>query len=196
MQSKIKSFGHNMLIKENQLKDVFEINSIPKTDNRGSFSRFFCKKTLSELSKNINIVQINSSYSKTAGTVRGLHFQSFPSQESKFVRCIKGKIFDVIVDIRKESKTFGKWQSIILDSKTQNMVFIPSGYAHGFQTLLPDCEILYLHTDYHEPELECGFHYNSKDLKINWPLDVTQISDRDKKLEIFQNKRKDIYYEV
>ena len=90
-----------MLIKENQLKDVFEINSIPKTDNRGSFSRFFCKKTLSELSKNINIVQINSSYSKTAGTVRGLHFQSFPSQESKFVRCIKGKIFDVIVDIRK-----------------------------------------------------------------------------------------------
>ena len=111
---KIKSFGHNMLIKENQLKDVFEINSIPKTDNRGSFSRFFCKKTLSELSKNINIVQINSSYSKTAGTVRGLHFQSFPSQESKFVRCIKGKIFDVIVDIRKESKTFGKWQSIIL----------------------------------------------------------------------------------
>ena len=185
-----------MLIKENQLKDVFEINSIPKTDNRGSFSRFFCKKTLSELSKNINIVQINSSYSKTAGTVRGLHFQSFPSQESKFVRCIKGKIFDVIVDIRKDSKTFGKWQSIILDSKTQNMVFIPSGFAHGFQTLLPDCEILYLHTDFHESELECGFHYNSKDLKINWPLDVTQISDRDKKLEFFQNKRKDIYYEV
>ena len=125
-----------------------------------------------------------------------MHFQSFPSQESKFVRCIKGEIFDVIVDIRKDSKTFGKWQSIILDSKTQNMVFIPSGFAHGFQTLLPDCEILYLHTDYHEPELECGFHYNSKDLKINWPLDVTQISDRDKKLEIFQNKRKDIYHEV
>ena len=110
----------------------------------------------------------NSSYSKTAGTVRGLHFQSFPSQESKFVRCIKGKIFDVIVDIRKESKTFGKWQSIILDSKKKNMVFIPSGFAHGFQTLFPDCEILYLLTDYHQPELECGYHYNSKDLNINW----------------------------
>ena len=76
------------------------------------------------------------------------------------------------------------------------MVFIPSGFAHGFQTLLPDCEILYLHTDFHESELERGFHYNSKDLKINWPVDVTQISDRDKKLEIFQNKRKDIYYEL
>ena len=76
------------------------------------------------------------------------------------------------------------------------MVFIPSGFAHGFQTLLPDCEILYLHTDYHQPELECGYHYNSKDLNIIWPLDVTLISDRDKKLETFQNRQKDFHYEV
>ena len=185
-----------MFIKKKLLSGAFEIESLPKKDNRGSFVRFFCQKTLSELFDNNNIVQINSSYSKKAGTIRGLHFQSFPSKESKFIRCIKGKIFDVIVDLRKHSKTFGKWKSVILDSKMMNMVFIPSGFAHGFQTLAPDCEILYLHTDYHNQELECGYNYNSQNLKINWPLEVTQISERDRNLKFFQDKRKSSNHEV
>ncbi|MFL2802046.1 MAG: dTDP-4-dehydrorhamnose 3,5-epimerase family protein [Paracoccaceae bacterium] len=175
-----------MLHKKIPLEGALEIDCLPKKDERGSFVRFFCQKSLSKLCKSTKIVQINSSYSRIAGTVRGLHFQSSPSQENKFIRCIRGKIFDVIVDLREESNTFGKLYSVILDSKKMNMIFVPTGFAHGFQTLLPDCEILYLHTDYHNPELERGYYYNSKDLQIPWPMKVTQISDKDKNLEIFK----------
>ena len=175
-----------MLHKKIPLEGALEIDCLPKKDERGSFVRFFCQKSLSKLCKSTKIVQINSSYSRMAGTVRGLHFQSSPSQENKFIRCIRGKIFDVIVDLREESNTFGKLYSVILDSKKMNMIFVPTGFAHGFQTLLPDCEILYLHTDYHNPELERGYYYNSKDLQIPWPMKVTQISDKDKNLEIFK----------
>tara|TARA_X000001036_G_scaffold238723_1_gene222668 strand:+ start:193 stop:750 length:558 start_codon:yes stop_codon:yes gene_type:complete len=185
-----------MLLKKIPLEGALEIDCLPKKDERGSFVRFFCQKSLSKLLNNTKIVQINSSYSRMAGTVRGLHFQSLPSQENKFIRCIKGKIFDVIVDLREESNTFGKSYSVILDSKKMNMIFVPTGFAHGFQTLLPDCEILYLHTDYYNPELERGYHYNSQDLKIPWPIEVTQISDKDQNLEIFKNQRKTVFHEV
>tara|TARA_A100001011_G_C14282699_1_gene832264 strand:+ start:191 stop:748 length:558 start_codon:yes stop_codon:yes gene_type:complete len=183
-----------MLLKKIPLDGALEIECHPKNDERGSFVRFFCQKSLLKLCNNTEIVQINSSYSRIAGTVRGLHFQSSPSQENKFIRCIRGKIFDVIVDLRDESKTFGKTYSVILDSQKMNMIFVPTGFAHGFQTLLPDCEILYLHTDYHNPELERGYHYKSKDLKIPWPIEVTKISDKDKNLEIFKYKRKTIFH--
>ena len=185
-----------MLLKKIPLDGAYEIECLPKKDERGSFVRFFCQKSLSQLFSNTKIVQINSSYSRLAGTVRGLHFQSLPSRENKFIRCIKGKIFDVIVDLREESKTFGKSHSVILDSKKMNMIFVPTGFAHGFQTLVPDCEILYLHTDYHNQELEKGYRYDSKDLKISWPIEITQISDKDKKLEIFKYERKKVLYEV
>ena len=185
-----------MLLKKTPLEGALEIECLPKKDKRGSFVRFFCQKSLSKLFNDSKIVQINSSYSRMAGTIRGLHFQSSPSQENKFIRCIKGKIFDVIVDLREESKTFGKSYSLILDSKKMNMIFVPSGFAHGFQTLLPDCEMLYLHTDYHNTELEKGYHYNSSDLKIPWPLEVTQISEKDKNLEIFKYERKTVFHEV
>ena len=185
-----------MLLKKTPLDGALEIECLPKKDDRGSFVRFFCQKSLSKLCNNKKIVQINSSYSRITGTIRGLHFQSSPSQENKFIRCIKGKIFDVIVDLREESNTFGKSFSVILDSKKMNMIFVPTGFAHGFQTLLPDCEMLYLHTDYHNTELEKGYYYNSSDLKIPWPLEVTQISEKDKKLEIFKCERKKVFYEV
>ena len=137
-------------IKSTTIKDLVELCPKKFGDERGQFISAYKKQdSIFQFSwASRNIAQVNISITKSVGAIRGLHFQSFPSQESKFVRCIKGKIFDVIVDIRKDSKTFGKWQSIILDSKTQNMVFIPSGFAHGFQTLLPDCEILYLLTDF------------------------------------------------
>ena len=141
-------------------------------------------------------VQDNHSLSRSSGTLRGLLFQAPPAAQGKLVRCGRGAIFDVIVDLRKHSKTFGKWKSVILDSKMMNMVFVPSGFAHGFQTLAPDCEILYLHTDYHNQELECGYNYNSQNLKINWPLEVTQISERDRNLKFFQDKRKSSNHEV
>ena len=179
-----------MLLKKTPLDGAVEIECRPKKDKRGSFVRFFCQQSLSKLFNDTKIVQINSSYSRIAGTVRGLHFQSSPSQENKFIRCIKGKIFDVIVDLREESKTFGKSYSLILDSKKMNMIFVPSGFAHGFQTLLPDCEILYLHTEVHNSKSEMGFHYASPELNIKWPLNPTNLSERDLKLEPFKVNKK------
>ena len=124
-----------MLLKKTPLEGAVEIESLPKKDKRGSFVRFFCQKSLSKVFNDTKIVQINSSYSKTAGTVRGLHFRSFPSQESKFIRCIKGKIFDVIVDIRKESDTYARWESFDLSAENNNILFVPKGFAHGFLVL-------------------------------------------------------------
>ena len=185
-------------VQETLIPGVFKLISEPFEDNRGSFLNLFRENE--ESFRNTwgsrNFKQINLSNTKNLGAIRGLHLQKKPYQEAKIVRCIKGKIFDVIVDLREESKTFGKSYSLILDSKKMNMIFVPSGFAHGFQTLLPDCEMLYLHTDYHNTELEKGYHYNSSDLKIPWPLEVTQISEKDKNLEIFKCERKKVFHEV
>jgi len=162
-----------------------EILCSPHADERGWFCRFFCQTELFELNRGLEIVQINSSFTKYAGTIRGFHLQRAPYEEDKIVRCIAGKIYDVMVDNRKDSPTYGQWQDVILDAEKMNMVYIPKGFAHGFQTLTPDCQILYMHTQYYHPEAEDGFHYKSPELGLTWPLDVTDLSDRDKKLQFF-----------
>ena len=174
-------------IKKN--KELIIVHNQSYKDKRGYFKEILLEKNIKK-----KFPFLVMSYSKK-NVLRGLHLQMKKSQ-GKYISVIKGKIFDVIVDLRKHSKTFGKWKSVILDSKMMNMVFVPSGFAHGFQTLAPDCEILYLHTDYHNQELECGYNYNSQNLKINWPLEVTQISERDRNLKFFQDKRKSSNHEV
>ena len=174
------------------LDGAFELKSKKKLDQRGWFARLFCQKELFLINKGKNIVQINSSYSKKKGTIRGLHFQKSPFQEDKVVRCISGEVFDVIVDIRANSKTFGQWRSLILSSKKMNALYIPKGFAHGFQTLTNNCQILYLHTEIHSSESEMGFHYASPELKIKWPLNPTDLSERDLKLEPFKVKKNDL----
>ena len=139
------------------LDGAFELKSKKKLDQRGWFARLFCQKELFLINKGKNIVQINSSYSKKKGTIRGLHFQKSPFQEDKVVRCISGEVFDVIVDIRANSKTFGQWRSLILSSKKMNAIYIPKGFAHGYQTLSNNCQILYFHTEFYKKESENGF---------------------------------------
>jgi dTDP-4-dehydrorhamnose 3,5-epimerase len=171
------------------LNGAAEIHSPTLKDERGWFSRYFCQKELSVINGDKNIVQINSSFTKLTGTIRGLHLQHSPHEEDKIVRCITGKIFDVMLDARLGSITYGKWHSVILDAQKMNMVYIPKGFAHGFQTLEPNCEILYLHTQFHTPKAEGGYRYDSPELNIGWPLEIAEVSARDKNLEIFPECR-------
>ncbi len=118
--------------------------------------------------------------------MRGVHFQKAPHAEMKLVRCLKGKVWDVAVDLREGSPTQYQWHAEILSGENYKMMVIPEGFAHGFQTIEPDSELLYLHTEYYHPESEGGLHPLSERLGISWPLDITQLSERDMKLERLQ----------
>jgi len=151
-------------------------------DERGSFFRLFCKEEFENIGISIDIKQINISYNKFRGTIRGLHYQSSPSTEAKIIRCANGEIFDVAVDIRKNSKTYLSFFSVNLSSKNKLMLFIPNGFMNGFQTLNKNTFVEYYHSDFFVKELDNGIFYKDKTLNIQWPLKVTNISERDKKL--------------
>lgn len=152
----------------------------PIRDARGYFSRFFCAEEFRQAGLNSRIAQINHSHSKIAGTVRGMHYQLPPHAETKFVSCIRGEIFDVAVDLRKGSPTFLKWHGEILSAENQRSLLIPEGFAHGFQTLTDDCELLYLVSAPYEPTAENGLNAADPLMKITWPLPITEMSDKDR----------------
>jgi dTDP-4-dehydrorhamnose 3,5-epimerase len=162
------------------LKDAWVIETEPFEDKRGRFARFFCWKELQEINKDKCLKQINYSLTLKKGAIRGMHFQYPPNAEVKFVRCLNGSVFDVIVDLRKGSETFLQWHGETLSEKNMKMLCIPEGFAHGFQTLEENCEMLYLHTDFYKPSHEGGLRYNDPKIGIKWPLEVTEISDRDR----------------
>ena len=166
------------------LAGAAEFRTKPVKDTRGWFARFFCQRELLEVNAGRPIQQVNCSHSTKRGTVRGLHLQTPPHSEDKAVRCIRGRVFDVIVDLRRGSPTFGKWHSVELDAVEMNMIYIPRGFAHGFQTLQDNCQLLYLHTEFHAPHAEGGFRYDSPSLGIDWPIPVTEISKRDHELPV------------
>ena len=150
-----------------------------QVDLRGSFARLFCADKLQFVIGNRKILQINRSVTKKAGSIRGLHFQYPPNAEMKLVRCLNGKIWDVAVDLRLNSPTFLRWHAQELSSVNSKMMIIPEGFAHGFQVLEPDSELLYLHTSYYNPKSEGGLCYDDPALDIDWPLPVSDISARD-----------------
>ena len=167
------------------LSGAAEIQNSLHKDQRGWFSRYYCEKELSAINGERKIVQINSSLTKLTGAIRGFHFQYFPHQEDKFIKCVEGKIFDVMVDVRLGSATFGQWHAVVLESNKNNMVYLPKGFAHGYQTLEPNCQILYFHTQFYAPRSEGGYRYDSPQLNIPWPLEVTEVSRKDKNLDFF-----------
>ena len=122
---------------------------------------------------------MNHSFTKQKGSLRGMHYQLHPSKEIKMVRCIAGAVFDVIIDLRSGSDTFLKWIGIELSAENKKMVYIPEGFAHGFQCLEDDCELLYHHSTFYNPEAEAGIRFNDPLININWPLPLTTISPRD-----------------
>ncbi|NND89244.1 MAG: dTDP-4-dehydrorhamnose 3,5-epimerase [Granulosicoccus sp.] len=148
-------------------------------DQRGFFARAFCQREFDSLGMSGEIVQANVSYTVTRGTVRGLHYQIEPAVETKLLRCTRGAIIDVIVDMRTESPTYREHMSVELTADNHRALFVPAMCAHGFQTLEDHTEVMYLVSGFHTPTCERGLRYDDPALNIHWPLDVTQISDKD-----------------
>ena len=168
-----------MKFEQTSLKGNFLINLEKKEDDRGFFARYFCEKEFSEHKLNTKWVQINNSESKKIGTLRGLHYQRESCAEIKLVRCLKGAIWDVVVDLRDGSETFGKWFGAELSDKNRTMMYIPKGFAHGYITLKPNSEILYLVSEFYEPKAEGTLVWNDSKVKISWEIKPKVISDKD-----------------
>ena len=148
-------------------------------DSRGYLERLFCGEELQALTSGKHIVQINHTLSGSHGTVRGMHFQLPPYAEIKFVCCLRGEVFDVAVDLRHNSPTFLRWHAELLSADNHKTLVIPEGFAHGFQTLTDDCEMLYFHTAVYQPDAEQGVNAQDPRLAIQWPLPVAGLSPRD-----------------
>jgi dTDP-4-dehydrorhamnose 3,5-epimerase len=159
---------------------VYEVHTKFFEDNRGLFGRLFCPKELQPIWQNRAICQINFSLTRQVGALRGLHFQRPPYSEAKLIRCLRGRVWDVAVDLRPASPTFLSWTVVELSAKRQNAILIAEGCAHGFQVLEPDSELLYLHSAFYRPEAESGLRWDDPKLKIPWPLGVTDLSERDR----------------
>jgi dTDP-4-dehydrorhamnose 3,5-epimerase len=167
------------------IRDLWEVRSEPRRDQRGSFMRVACLPTLIEagaLPTEIRFVQSNLSITHRRGTVRGMHLQRPPALEAKLVSCVGGRVFDVAVDLRKGSATFGKWHAIELADGDGCALLIPPGCAHGFQALSDDARLLYHHTAQWTPECEDGVRHDDPSLAIAWPLPPGQLSVRDRGL--------------
>lgn len=169
-----------MIFTETKLQGCYTIELDPFTDERGWFARYFCMDEFAQIGHTKEWLQMNHSCTYKKGSLRGMHFQLPPFSEIKLVRCIAGSVLDVIVDLRKDSKTFLQYFGTELSSSNKKMMYIPEGFAHGFQCLTDDCELLYHHTEYYKPNVEGGIKYDDPKINIQWPLAVTVISDRDK----------------
>ena len=166
------------------LQGVWELRSTVFRDHRGSFVNAFRfqEPAFKQVWGDRVISQVNISRTETVGSVRGLHRQADPHAEAKLVRCLKGCVWDVVVDLRKDSVTYGHWHALELSPKEGNAIHIPQGCAHGFQVLEPESELLYLHSDKWVPECEKGVRWDDPTLAIAWPLPVKGLSDRDRNL--------------
>jgi dTDP-4-dehydrorhamnose 3,5-epimerase len=172
-----------MKFNETKIKGLYVAELKPFSDNRGFFVRAYCNKELEEISIEKPIKQINHSSTSTVGTIRGMHYQNYPYSEIKMVRCISGEVFDIAVDLRKDSDTFLQWHGEYLSAENSKMMIIPEGFAHGFQVIKPNSEMLYFHTESYAQDSESGVLYNDKKIGIKWPIEVKDISDRDLKHE-------------
>ncbi len=163
------------------LEGAYLINLNKIEDDRGFFSRFFCVNEFDNIGLDSKISQINTSSSVQKGTLRGLHFQYPPYAETKIVRCINGSIWDVIVDLRQDSKTYGKWHAEELSSVNKSMMYVPKGFAHGFISLTDNAEILYLVSEFYNPKSEDSLLWSDIDISIKWPIQPVVINEKDSK---------------
>jgi dTDP-4-dehydrorhamnose 3,5-epimerase len=161
------------------LNGLYVIEIEPISDSRGWFARTFCKSEFEAIGHSKEWVQMNHTYTVKKGTIRGMHFQLPPHEEIKMVRCIAGVVYDVVIDIRKESATFLQWFGMEISATNRKMIYIPEGFAHGFQTLTDNCELVYNHSAFYAPGVEAGIRYDDPEINIQWPLPVSDISQRD-----------------
>ena len=167
---------------ETSLVGAYIIEHSSQKDERGLFSRVYCRNEFSQIGHTKEFVQFNHSSNIKKGTLRGLHFQEKPHSEIKLIRCIAGSVFDVMVDLRENSPTFLKWFGTILSAGNMNSVYIPDGFAHGFQTLEDNAELLYHHTEFYTPSHESGLNPLDKKIGVQWPIEPIIYSKKDKEL--------------
>jgi dTDP-4-dehydrorhamnose 3,5-epimerase len=168
-----------MIFRETKLAGAYVVELEKKPDNRGFFSRAFCAREFAEHGLKPQVVQANLSYNHTKGTIRGMHYQLPPATEPKFIRCIRGAIWDVIIDMRPDSPTYLEHFAIELSADNRNALYVPDMFAHGNQALCDGAELLYLVGEYYTPGYERGVRYNDPAIGIEWPIPATIVSDKD-----------------
>lgn len=168
-----------MQFTETTLLGVYIVELEPLEDERGFFARTFCQREFEARNLQSSFVQCSISSNKVKGTLRGMHVQSKPHQEAKLVRCIRGAIYDVVIDLRPESSTFCRWISVELKADNDKMLYIPEGFAHGFQTLEDNTEVFYQISEFYHPECAEGIRWDDPAFNIQWPLIVSIASPRD-----------------
>ena len=175
-----------MIFTETKLKGAFIIELEKLEDERGFFARTWDQKQFEECGLNSKLVQCDISFSKKKGTLRGLHYQIAPYEEAKLVRCTRGKIFDVVIDLRHESKTFKEWIGVELSVENYKILYVPEGLAHGFETLQDNTEVSYQMSEVYMPEYAKGVRWDDPLFKINWPLNMPIISKKDLSYEFLK----------
>jgi len=164
------------------IEGLFLIHQKPLTDHRGHLTRLFCEDEFRQIGWRGPVAQSNLTLTRRRGSLRGLHYQHPPHSEIKVITCLRGKVFDVALDIRAESPSFLHWHGVVLSPENNSSFFIPQGFAHGFQTLSDDVELLYFHNAPHAPDAEGGVNAQDPALAIDWPLPLSDISPRDQSL--------------
>lgn len=169
-----------MRIDATPLDGLYEVHGTAIGDARGRFTRLFCEQEFAPIRPGLRFTQVNLSETKGEGTIRGMHYQLPPAAEAKFIRCLRGRVLDVAVDLRVGSPTFLQWHAIELTDANDRAVFIPEGFAHGFQALTDAIQLLYMHTAPWTPTCEAGVRHDDPRLAIAWPQTATMLSDRDR----------------
>src|SRR5271154_1724182 len=171
-----------MKFSRTKLDGLWLIDLELREDERGFLARTFCEKEFAQHGLNTNWPQCNLTLTKKRGAIRGMHFQAEPKPEIKLIRCAAGKIFDVLVDVRPNSPTFGKWEGFELSAENRRQLYVPDGFAHGFQCLADNCEVFYQMSAFFVPELARGLRWNDPDVAIRWPIAGAALSERDQNL--------------
>ena len=174
-----------MIFTETKLQGAFIVDVEHLEDERGFFARSWCMNEFEQHGLIPRIVQCNISFNKKRGTLRGMHYQAAPFEEAKLVRCTIGAIYDVIIDLRPNSDTFKQWLSVELTAKNHRALYIPENFAHGFQTLVENTEVLYQMSEFYHPECACGLRWNDPMFGVAWPINALVISENDKKYPLW-----------
>ncbi len=177
-----------MKVFQTPIEGVRYIELQPRKDERGQFVRLYCKHELSEVFQGREIVQTNYSMNLSVGTIRGMHVQGDPAPESKLVTCVSGRVWDVVLDLRSDSRTYLQWHAVELSAQSSGAIFVPKGCAHGFQVLEKNSGLVYHHDEYYHANAQRVFRYDDPIFKIQWPLPLGKISDRDRHAELLKVK--------
>lgn len=176
-----------MKFRKTSLDGVWLIELERREDERGFLARTYCEKEFAAQGLNTRWPQCNLTHTRRLGTIRGLHFQAEPRSEIKLIRCAAGAIYDVVVDVRRDSPTFGKHEAFELTAKNGLQLYVPGGFAHGFQCLTDDVEVFYQMSEFYDPALVRGVRWNDPALKISWPVSIAVVSERDEALPLLEN---------